>query len=100
MAKKPNKHATPQLKISWEKIIADDKLMDAISLFCSMMVKRDWRPCVRAQALLSLNALTTMLIALDGEYQHTLKLLDKDAGWSATGKLVKPVKRKKTVRSR
>lgn len=98
MAKK--KAPLPRLKINWEKIIDDTALMDAVSLFCAMMVKREWRPCVRAQALLSLNAITTLLIALDGEYQHTLKLLDKDAGTSATGQLVKPVKRKKAVRSR
>lgn len=94
------KNPLPRLKVDWEKIIVDGELMDAVSLFCAMMVKRAWRPCVRAQALISLNALTTMLIALDGEYQHTLKLLDKDVGRSATGQLVKPVKRKKAVRGR
>ena len=100
MAKKVKTSKAPRLTIDWIKITKDKELIDAIALLCAMVVKQDWRPCVRAQVFNALGAITTLLIAMDGEYQHTLKLLDKDAGTSVSGQLVKPVKRKKVARRR
>lgn len=98
-ARKTKKTANPIIKIDWEGIVADTEFMDIVSLLGTLLVSKPRRPCVRQQVLNSMSALATLLIAMDDEYGVALHLLDTDClGGSATGQIVKPVKRQKRVR--
>ena len=100
--KMPAKNKTtkqPRIKIDWAALVNDQEFMDSISLLGTLLVARKRRPCVRQQVLNTIGALTTMLLAMDNEFTETLRLLDEDClGDSATGQIVKPVKRKKRIR--
>lgn len=98
LASKNKKTVSPIIKIDWQGIVADTEFMDGVALLGTLLVSKKRRPCVREQVLNTMGALATLLLAIDGEYTAALQLLDTDClGASATGEIVKPVKRKKRV---
>ena len=93
------------VQLTAENILKDSGLFDAVSLLCAVYNRRSRRPFVRQATIYGIKQLITMLLAQDNDLQELQRLLDKDAIKSGDGaltisQLVKPVKRKKTVRRR
>jgi hypothetical protein len=96
---KTKSSANPTIKIDWEAIVADTEFTEAMSLLGAILVRKTRNPCVHANVINIISAVTTLLVVMDGDLKWALQALEQSQG-SAVGKFVKPSKRKKAVSRR